>query len=433
MDLFPAKVNPSSLAEKEKFYRFERISELFTYLGLFGAVFLSFLPFEFPIDKNALYILFGFVFVFCFSWFRLIPRKYTGLVKTLLYYYSILVFIFIGVHFTQGIQSFAIFYFYLIVLGAGAAVTIRYFFSIVLLVSAMLLAEAIIAILNHSLLLGESLTLAALHVWALFIVALFAKSIFDEEIRAEAREESVKLKTAKQIDVIKNEFVFVISSKLKQPILTLQNYLDSILRIKNQQWTPDLLELLNKTRENSQRLSSLVNDLSDLSRIENQSLRLDVKEVNLNQLIGSTLSDFSMTASEKKIKLTYEPNAEAIIVKADSSRMHEILANLIDNAIKYSPTGTTITVRFQKEGGFAQIEVKDSGYGIPEEAKSHLFEKFYRVNRSSTEPKGTGLGLFVTKELIERQGGKIWFESQVGKGTTFYFTLPLYQKDGSKQ
>ncbi len=430
MDLFAAKVNPSSLAEKEKYYRFERISELFTYLGLFGAVFLSFLPFDFPIDKRGLYALFGFVFVFCFIWFRLVPKKYTGLAKTLIYYYSTLVFVFIGVHFTQGVQSFAIFYFYLTVLGAGASLKVRYFFSIVLIISAMLLFEALF--FGGSLKLSERLALAALHIWSLFIVALFAKSIFDEEIRAEAKEESTRHKAAKQIDAVKNEFVFVISNKLKQPILTLQNYLDSILKVKDQKWTPDFVELLNKTRENSQRLSSLVNDLSDLSRIESQKLRLEMKEVNLNQLIGSTLSDFSMTASEKNIVLTYEPNIETIRIKADSSRMHEILANLIDNAIKYSPSGKTVIVRFKKEGNFAQIEVKDSGYGVPEEAKPHLFEKFYRVNRSSSEPKGTGLGLFVTKELTERQGGKIWFESQVGKGTTFYFTLPLYQENGSK-
>src|SRR3989344_552266 len=153
MDLLPAKANPSSLAEKEKYHRFERTSELFTYIGLFGAVFLSFLPFEFQIDRKALYILFGVAFVFCFFWFRVIPKKYIGLAKTLIYYYSILAVIFVGVHFTQGVQSFATFYFYLIVLGAGASLSIRYFFSIVLLISVMLLSEAVI--FGNGLLLGE--------------------------------------------------------------------------------------------------------------------------------------------------------------------------------------------------------------------------------------------------------------------------------------
>jgi signal transduction histidine kinase len=168
-----------------------------------------------------------------------------------------------------------------------------------------------------------------------------------------------------------------------------------------------------------------VNDLSDLSKIENQKLSLDLKPLELNELIGSTLSDFSMSASEKSVVLKYEPNEKKIIVIADSSRLHEILANLIDNAIKYSPKQTAVGISFGQTNGFAQIKISDQGFGIPQEAKAHLFEKFYRVNRSSSEPKGTGLGLFVTKELVERQGGKIWFESEVGKGTTFYFTLPL--------
>jgi signal transduction histidine kinase len=174
----------------------------------------------------------------------------------------------------------------------------------------------------------------------------------------------------------------------------------------------------------------LVSDLSDLSRIENQKLSLDLQPLDLNNLIGSTLSDFSMSATEKKVKLTYTPNNNHLIVMADPSRLHEILANLIDNAIKYSPSQTSVGVSFIENQGFAQIKISDQGFGIPEEAKQHLFEKFYRVNRSATEPKGTGLGLFVTKELVERQGGRIWFESQVGKGTSFYFTLPLQKKNG---
>ncbi len=229
---------------------------------------------------------------------------------------------------------------------------------------------------------------------------------------------------------MKNEFVFVISNKLRQPILSLQNYLDTAFKAKDGTWAPDFAELLIKTRENSQRLARLVNDLTDLSRIENQKLSLDLQPIELNSLIGSTLSDFSMSATEKSVTLRYNPNTENLVVLADSSRLHEILANLVDNAIKYSPKNTTVEISFIKTDGFAQVNVSDQGYGIPDEAKQHLFEKFYRVNRSATEAKGTGLGLFVTKELVERQGGKIWFDSQVGKGTTFYFTLPLKKSDG---
>lgn len=419
-------IDPASLAEKEKYFRYEKISEIFTYLGILSGFILAQLRYTFPVEKRALYLLFGFVIVFAFVWFRLLP-KFVGFKKTFIYYFCSVIFVGVAIHYTNGIQSFAIFFFYLTVLGAAAAIPVRYFLIVVFTICGFIVGEAF---LFSSLSFFQSGSLAVIHIWGLFIIGLYGKVIFNEERLAKATEMSDRLKVAKQIDLVKNEFVFVISNKLRQPILSLQNYLDSAFKAKNQTWTPDFTELLTKTRENSQRLARLVNDLTDLSRIENQKLSLDLQPIELNGLIGSTLSDFSMSASEKSVALKYSPNQENVTVLADSSRLHEILANLVDNAIKYSPENTTIEISFTKTDGYAQISVSDHGYGIPDEAKQHLFEKFYRVNRSATEAKGTGLGLFVTKELVERQGGKIWFESQVGKGTTFYFTLPLKKADG---
>lgn len=421
-------INAAQLVEKEKYFRYEKVSELFTYLGVISAFFLTTLRYDFQVDRKALYILFIFIFIFSFTWFRLLPKKYTGFVKTAIYYFCATLFIWVGIHFTNGIQSFALFFYYLTVLGAAASLTVRYYFFLVSFIIVTLVIEALFfSPLN----LTAASSLVAVQIWAVVVIAAFGKMVFDEEKTALAAGSSGQLKIAKQIDAIKNEFVFVISNKLRQPILTLQNFLDSALKAKDDTWTADFTDLLTKTRENSQRLSKLVNDLSDLSRIESQKLSLDVQPVNLNSLVGATLSDFSMSASEKKVDLKYEPPSKEIIVRADTSRLHEILANLIDNAIKYSPIPSQVTISFSREADMAKIKVADKGYGIPEEAKLHLFEKFYRVNRSATEAKGTGLGLFVTKELVERQGGRIWFESQVGVGTTFYFTLPL-EKNNAK-
>lgn len=416
-------VNNASLQEKEKYYRFERIAEVFTYLGVFGGFLLSFLNFSLPIERGNLWALFGFVFIFAFAWFRLVPKKYSGLGKVLIYYYCSIIFVWLGVHYTQGVGSLVLFFFYLTVLSAAASMEMKHFVSIVISVAVVLIIEGIFFSRTFSPELRINLTI--LHLWALVIIAVFGKAVFNQEKIAEEAGESDQLKTAKQIDTVKNEFVFIISNKLRQPILALLNYLKAALKSGEEQLSPEIFDLLKKTNDNAERLGSLVNDLSDLSRIESQRLKLSLQSVNLNQLIGSTLSDFSMVATEKNIKLVYQPNFETVEVMADPSRLHEILANLIDNAIKYSPENTQVLVGFLKNESMVQTFVRDSGFGIPEEAKIHLFEKFYRVNRSSTEPKGTGLGLFVTKELVERQGGKIWFESEVGKGTTFYFSLPL--------
>lgn len=420
-------IDPVSLAEKEKYIRYEKITEIFTYLGILSGFLLTLLHYSFPVERKALYILFAFIFAFAFCWFRLLPKKFIGFTKTFVYYLCTVIFIAVAIHFTNGVQSFALFFFYLTILGAAASIPTRYFYVVLFSICVYIVLEAFI--FSHLSPL-QYIGLALLHIWSLSLVGMYGKMIFDEERVAKSSEISDRLKVARQIDIVKNEFVFVISNKLRQPILTLQNYLDSAFKSKDGTWSSDLTDLLTKTRENSQRLTRLVGDLSDLSRIENKKLSLDLQPLELNSLIGSTLSDFSMGASEKEIDLKYEPSKEQVIVWADSSRLHEILANLIDNALKYSPKGTVVGISFVKKEGFAQVKVTDQGYGIPEEAKLHLFEKFYRVNRSSTESKGTGLGLFVTKELIERQSGKIWFESQVGKGTTFYFTLPLQKSNG---
>lgn len=419
-------INAALLVEKEKYLRYEKVSELFTYLGVISAFFLTTLRYDFQVDRKALYLLFAFILVFSFAWFRLLPKKYTGFAKTAIYYFCATIFVWVGIHFTNGIQSFALFFYYLTVLGSAASLTTRYYLTVIGFIIMTLLIEAF---LFSPLDFSAAASLVSVQIWAVVVVASFGKMVFDEEKTALATGISERLKLAKQIDAVKNEFVFVISNKLRQPILTLQNFLDSALKAKDKNWSADFTDLLNKTRENSQRLSRLVNDLSDLSRIESQKLSLDIQPINLNSLVGSTLSDFSMSASEKKVELKYEPSPQDIIVRADPSRLHEILANLIDNAIKYSPLPSKVNISFATENGMALIKISDQGYGIPEEAKSHLFEKFYRVNRSATEAKGTGLGLFVTKELVERQGGKIWFESEVGKGTTFYFTLLLEKEN----
>lgn len=421
-------LTPGSLQEKEKYYRFERLAEVFTYLGVSLALILSLLNYNLPIDKVNLWKLFGFIFIFALAWFRLIPKKYSGLQKVLIYYYFTIIFVWVGVHLTGSVGSLVLFFFYLTIFSAAAALELKLFIPLVLTVGLFLGFEGLFGSTSFTPELRLNITI--LHLWALTIVSLFGKSVFSQEKIAQEFGESSQLKTAKQIDVVKNEFVFIISNKLRQPILSLLTYLKAALKVGEQQLSPDIFDLLKKTNDNAERLGSLVNDLSDLSRIESQKLKLSLQEVNLNQLIGATLSDFSMLAAEKNIKLIYQPNFETITVSADPSRLHEILANLIDNAIKYSPSNTQVTVGFSREADKVLTFVRDSGFGIPEEAKVHLFEKFYRVNRSSSEPKGTGLGLFVTKELVERQGGKIWFDSQVGRGTTFYFSLLLKTEGG---
>jgi hypothetical protein len=241
-------VNATSLAEKEKYFRFEKISEIFTYLGIFSGFFLTLLSYTFPIDRRALYLLFVFVFIFAFFWFRLLPKKYTGLKKTLIYYFCSIFFVAFAVHFTNGIQSFAIFFFYLTILGAAASLPNRHFSAVVGTIALYIILEAVIFSKLDTL---PTIGLVLLQVWSMLAIAIYGRFIFDEEKSAKASEITDRLKVARQIDLVKNEFVFVISNKLRTPILSLQNYLESAFKAKDNSWSADFTELLTKTKENN--------------------------------------------------------------------------------------------------------------------------------------------------------------------------------------
>lgn len=410
--------------EREKHLRFEKLSETFSYITIVGGIILSFLPYEFPFDRTRLYIAVVVIAFLIFAWFRLIPKKYSGAKKNFVYAFMAVCFIAVAVHFTRGVQSVTVFLFYLTSIGAAASMSVKQVAAITIVSALFIWIEAILGLSEPE--LGVmSLSMGVLHIWGLVLTTSYAWLVFQEETAAKAREEKAKIEKVEAVDQVKNEFVFIISNKLREPIASLSQYLKTAGNIKDK-ITPEQTDLLNKTKENSDRLSELVEDLSDLTKIETGRIRLELKTIDLNQVIGATLSDFTFPAHEKNISLSYDPPKEDILVKADSGRLHEIIANLIDNAIKYSPKNKKITVSISKTGKFAETRVKDEGFGIPDEQKKHLFEKFFRVDRpGQMEAKGTGLGLFITKQLVERQGGTITFESKEGKGTEFIFNIPL--------
>jgi len=410
--------------EREKQLRFEKLSETFSYFVIGGGIVLSFLPYEFQIERAQLYVSTAFISVLVVAWFRLLPRRYSGLNKNFAYSVMAIFFVTVAVHFTRGVESVTLFLYYLVVLGVAASMRLRHIIIVSSLAAYFIGLESILGISDSELGL-RSLSVGALRIWGLLLTAAFGRLVFQQETEAKAKHEQAKIEQVQALDSVKNEFVFIVSNKLREPIAALQQYLKASSSFGDK-IEASLKDLLQKTKENSDRLEALVEDLSDLSKIESGKLRLDLKKIDVGQVIGATMSDFTLAAHEKNIKLVYDPAAEPIVTIADSGRVHEIIANLVDNAIKYSFPGKEIHVSSVKKDKTALIKITDQGFGVPEEAKKHLFEKFYRVDRPDrAQPKGTGLGLFITKQLVERQGGKVWFESEIEKGTTFIFTLPL--------
>jgi len=176
---------------------------------------------------------------------------------------------------------------------------------------------------------------------------------------------------------------------------------------------------------NVQRLQRLLEDVLELSRVEAREFRLDLQPLELEPVANHVVGLFEPRAARKRIRLMTEIPKDLGRVVADRRGLEHILSNLVDNAVKYCPEGTSITVRAAPEGPVARVSVVDTGLGIERKHLPRLFERFYRVDPGrSRDVGGTGLGLSIVKHLAEAMGGSASVESQVGNGTTFVVTLP---------
>jgi signal transduction histidine kinase len=192
---------------------------------------------------------------------------------------------------------------------------------------------------------------------------------------------------------------------------------------------------LNTIRSNVERMSTLVSDLNDNSKIEAGRLRLDFKPVEVNDLVDEVVRSTKRQAEDKKQTIQAELPPQLPKVWGDRIRLGQVLINLVSNANKYTQEGGTVVVgaeatqnRWDAEGAgnVVHLWVKDDGIGISPEDQQKIFQKFFRSeDQKARESPGTGLGLNITKSLIEMQGGRIWFESEFRKGTTFHFTVPV--------
>jgi signal transduction histidine kinase len=189
-------------------------------------------------------------------------------------------------------------------------------------------------------------------------------------------------------------------------------------------------EMLSIITRNIDRQTNLVNDLLDLSRVESGRLELKFVSVALDTVIADSIEIVKPAAEEKDITLNVELPAGLASVKGDSEKLTQVVINLIFNAIKFTPKHGRITLKAKETDGKVEVDVCDTGIGIPAEDLDKVFDKFYQVDSTLTrETGGTGLGLAICKGLIEAHNGRIWTESELGKGSTFSFTLDKWLKD----
>ena len=228
-----------------------------------------------------------------------------------------------------------------------------------------------------------------------------------------------------KIETMRRELVSNVSHELATPLTNISGYLEALHDkvIKGEEPTRKTLELL---REEAQRLTSMVTDLRELSAIESSSLKLNLESVNLNELLYKITYEFKPRFREKGIIFTVKTPSDLPEVKADKNRLVQIIVNLLNNAISYTPDVGKVEISAKRVNGYVEVEISDTGIGIPPKDIPHIFERFYRGDKSrSRETGGTGIGLAIVKELVQALSGEISVKSVEGSGTTFRFTLPV--------
>ena len=230
----------------------------------------------------------------------------------------------------------------------------------------------------------------------------------------------------KTVERMKTEFVSIAAHQLRTPMSAIKWTLRMILDGDLGPITGEQRDFLDKTYISNERMISLINDLLNVTRIEEGRHLYNLVPVNLEDIVKNITASYAEIAKRKNIILEYvEPKGKLPQVKVDVEKIRLAASNLVENALKYTPAKGTITVKMELVDGRVQMSVKDTGVGILKEQQERIFTKFFRgANVMRMETEGTGLGLFISKNIIETHGGKIWFESEEGKGATFYFNLP---------
>ena len=232
----------------------------------------------------------------------------------------------------------------------------------------------------------------------------------------------------KELDKLKSDFVSNVSHELRTPLTAIKGSVDNML----DGLTGDLNEKQNRylvrVKSNADRLARLINDLLDLSRIE-AGIKLKRTNLSLPTVAREVVESLGSVAAEKLISFEIECPEVNLTAWADPDRIVEVLTNLLGNAIKFTPTNGKVTLCLKRSGNeWVKISVADTGPGIPSDEANRIFDKFYQVTQPEKQKTmGTGLGLSITKALVEMHGGKIWLESEVGKGSIFSFILPAEQ------
>jgi len=264
---------------------------------------------------------------------------------------------------------------------------------------------------------------------AVGLLSMFAAhaSLVIERMRLQAKllNEAILRGAMEKADELKSDFLAAVSHELRTPLTAIKGYVEMMLAGDAGEISDMQHDFLETVKRNTDRLTARIADLLDISRIEARQLSLETRPVSLQALCEQAVAALTPAIQERQIHFIQEIPPRLPDVMADPKSILQILTNLLSNAIQYNYPGGQVELKVRDYGEQVVVAVIDTGVGIPEDQQPFLFQKFYRVGSEATrQAQGTGLGLTITKSLVELQGGKIWVESAPGAGSKFYFSLP---------
>jgi signal transduction histidine kinase len=256
----------------------------------------------------------------------------------------------------------------------------------------------------------------------------------EQKVRERTQELYVANEKLKDLDRLKSDFVSNVSHELRTPLTAIKGAVDLVLREVAGPLTEKQIHYLTRVRSNTQHLAGLINDLLDLSKIEEGKIEFQSTRVSLGGLVHEVVETLRPIAAEKSLELEVTAHEPSVLVWADRDKVRQVLTNLIGNAIKFTPPhGKVMVSSASNDTDWVRVSVSDTGPGIPADERERIFEKFYQVAvNGGPKPKGTGLGLAISKVLVELHGGRIWVESEPSRGSIFCFTLPLSARQNSR-
>jgi signal transduction histidine kinase len=253
---------------------------------------------------------------------------------------------------------------------------------------------------------------------------------FSKELESKVQERTGELRRAyeelKELDRLKDEFLSSVSHELRTPLTSIRSFSELLLTFGDDD-RENRDEFLTIIHDESKRLTRLINDVLDIAKIESGRMEWRPEKISVVDVLENTVDLSRALLREKKMHARVEYDEPFQPALADRDRITQVVTNLLSNAIKFSPDRGEIILRSHIEGEAVVVEVQDFGKGIPPDELEHIFDRFRQiVDKKAGKPSGTGLGLTICRQIVEHHGGRIWAASEVGKGSTFYFTLPVY-------